>query len=110
MDRATRCVSQNLVNYRNKLYNKSIINHSNGVRGLQLIDFRKQVLLVDCRIGVVNKLDRQRRRRMLLTARSTCRGEIFYVRSFGQSPSRGTAVVVSVLLFRKKHFSEIFNS
>ena len=38
----------------------------------------KQPRLVDCRIGVVNKLDRRRRRRrVLLTARSTCRGEIF---------------------------------
>jgi len=35
-DRATRCVSQNLVNCRNKLYNKSATNRSNGVRGLQL--------------------------------------------------------------------------
>ena len=39
----------------------------------------KQPRLVDCRIGVVNKLDcrRRRRRRVLLTKRSTCRGEIF---------------------------------
>jgi len=38
----------------------------------------KQPRLVDCRIGVVNKLDRRRRRRrVLLTTRSTCRGEIF---------------------------------
>ena len=41
---------------------------------------------LDCRIGVVNKLDRRRRRRrVLLTTRSTCRGEIFQVRSSGQS-------------------------
>jgi len=46
----------------------------------------KQPRLVDC---VVNKLDRRRRRRrVLLTTRSTCRGEIFQVRSWGQS-SRG---------------------
>jgi len=37
-DRATRYVSQNLVNSRNKLYNKSTINRSSGVRGLQLTD------------------------------------------------------------------------
>ena len=36
-------------------------------------------------IGVVNKLDRRRRRRGLLTTRSTCRGEIFYVRSLERS-------------------------
>jgi len=46
----------------------------------------KQPRLVDCRIGVVNKLDRRRRRRVLLTMRSTYRGEIFQVRSSGQSP------------------------
>jgi len=38
MDRATRSVSQNLVNCRNKLYSKSAKNHINGVRGLQLTD------------------------------------------------------------------------
>ena len=62
---ARRAVSQNLVNCRSKLYNKYTRNRSNGVRGLY-----------DCRAGVVNKLDR-RRRRVLLTTRSTCRGEIF---------------------------------
>ena len=37
----------------------------------------RQPRLVDCRIGVVNKLDRwRRRRRVLLTTRPTCRGEI----------------------------------
>ena len=48
----------------------------------------KQPRLVDCRIGVVNKLDRRRRRRrrVLLATRSTRRGEIFQVRSLGQSP------------------------
>jgi len=43
--------------------------------------------LIDCRIGVVNKLDR-RRRRVLLTTRSTCRGKIFCVQSLGQSTTR----------------------
>ena len=51
---------------------------------LQLTDCSKQPRLVDCRIGVVNKLDRRRRWRALLTTRSTCRGEIFRVRSLGQ--------------------------
>jgi len=37
-DRATRYVSRNLVNCRNKLYDKSTTNRSNGVRGLQLTD------------------------------------------------------------------------
>jgi len=37
-DRATRYVSRNLVNSRNKLYNKSATNRSNGVGALQLID------------------------------------------------------------------------
>jgi len=32
-DRATRYVSQHLVNRRNKLYNKSTTNRSNGCRG-----------------------------------------------------------------------------
>jgi len=46
----------------------------------------KQPRLVDCRIGVVNKLDRRRRRRrVLLSTRSIRRGEIFQVRSLGQS-------------------------
>ena len=47
---------------RNKLYDKSTANRSNGIRGLQLTDCSKQPRLVDCRIGVVNKLDRPRRR------------------------------------------------
>jgi len=37
-DRATRYVSQNLVDCRNRLYNKYTTNRSSGVRGLQLID------------------------------------------------------------------------
>jgi len=45
---------------RHKLYSKSTTNRINGVRGLQLIDCSKQPRLVDCRIGVVNKLDRRR--------------------------------------------------
>ena len=46
----------------------------------------KQPPLADCRIGIVNKLDRQwRQQRVLLTTRSTCRGEIFEVWSRRQS-------------------------
>ena len=37
----------------------------------------KQPRLVDCRIGVGNKLDRRRRRRVLLTTRSTCRDRVW---------------------------------
>jgi len=86
-DRATRYVSKNLVNSRKKLYNESTTNRSNGVRGLQLIDCSKQPRLVDCRIGVVKKLDcQQQQRRVLLTTQSTCSGEIFLVRSLAQSP------------------------
>ena len=51
---------QLLHNCRHKLYGKSTTNRINGVRGLQLIDCSKQPRLVDCRIGVVNKLDRRR--------------------------------------------------
>ena len=39
-DRATCCVSENLANRRNKLYNKSTTNRSNGVRELQLTDLQ----------------------------------------------------------------------
>jgi len=87
-DRATHYVSRHLVNCRNKLYNKSTTNRSNGVTGLQLIDCSKQPRLIDCRsIGVVNKLDRRRRlRRVLLTSRSTCRGHIFKIWSLEQNP------------------------
>jgi len=53
-------VSQNLVNCRNKLYNKSTTNRNDGVRGLQLIDlYGKQPRLVDCHVSVVNELDRR---------------------------------------------------
>jgi len=44
----------------------------------------KEPRLAGCRIGVVNKLDRRRRRRVLLTTLSICRGEIDgEVRSLG---------------------------
>ena len=46
----------------------------------------KQPRLVHCRIGVVSMFDRRRRRRILLTTRSTCRGAVFKVRSLRQSP------------------------
>jgi len=55
------------------------------------------MVTVDCRIGVVNKLDSRRRRRrpVLLTTRSTCCGEIFEVRSLEQSSAgKGSTVIL----------------
>ena len=87
-DRATRYVSQNLVNCRNKLYNNPQQIAMMELEGYSWLTCSKQSRLVDCRTDVVNKLEcrRRRRRRELLTTRSTCRGEIFEVRSLGQSP------------------------
>jgi len=48
-DRATRCVGQNLLNYRNKLYNKSTTNRRNGLRGLQMTRARTRRLSYRCR-------------------------------------------------------------
>ena len=61
-DGATRYVSQNLVNCRNKLFNRSTTNRTE-LEGYSWATCSKQPRLVDCRIGVVNKLDRRRRRR-----------------------------------------------
>jgi len=78
-DRATRCVSRNLVsncqllhNCRDKLYNKYRTNRSNDVTidrhvGLGLCASSNDALTV---VGVIHKLDR---RQVLLT----CCGEIF---------------------------------
>ena len=60
-DRATRYVSENLVNCRNKMYDKSTTNRME-LDGYRRSTCSKQPRLVDCRIGVVNKLDRRRRR------------------------------------------------
>jgi len=49
----------------------------------------KQPRLVDCRIGVVNKLDR---RRVLLTTRSTCRGEILKSRVWDKFPEGSSPI------------------
>jgi len=87
--RAKRYVSKNLVNRRNKLYALQI-EWSQMVTGDRLVVNSHE--LVDCRIGVVNKLDRRRRRRVLLTTRSTCRGEIFYVRIWDKVPERSALV------------------
>ena len=79
-NRATCYVSRNLMhNCRIKLYHKCTTNRSNEVLdGYIWTTCSKQPRLVDCRISVVNKLDRRRRRRrLLLTTRSICRGEIF---------------------------------
>jgi len=60
-NRATRYVSRNLANCRNKLYNKFTTNRGDG-EGDRSPSCSKQPQLVDCRIGVINKLDRRRRR------------------------------------------------
>ena len=74
---------------RNNLYDKSRINRSNRVRGLQstqrVINFVHAARSRSTVVGVIHKLDR---RRVLFTAQSTCRGEIFYVQCLGRS-SRG---------------------
>jgi len=93
MDRATRCVSQNLVNFRNKLCNKSTTNRSSlmELEGYSWPTCSKQPRFVDCRVDV-NKLDRRRRRRrrVSLTPRSTCHGKIFYVRVWDKVPDGST--------------------
>jgi len=78
-------------NCRNKLYSKSTANQSNGVRGLQLADVTcsNQPRLVDCRIDLINRLDR---RRVVLTTRSTCRGEIFKFRIWDKIPQECTLI------------------
>jgi len=54
----------------------------------------KQPRFVGCRIGVVNKLDRRRRRRVLLTTLSICRGEIDgEVRSLGHIFPGGSTLI-----------------
>jgi len=68
-DRATRRFSQNLVNSTDK----SATNRME-LECYSWPTCSKQPRLVDCRIGVVNKLGRRRRRRVLLTTRSTRRG------------------------------------
>ena len=67
-DRATRRFSQNLVNSTDK----SATNRME-LECYSWPTCSKQPRLVDCRIGVVNKLDR----RVLLTTRSTCRGDVW---------------------------------
>ena len=57
-----RCVSQHLVNYRNKFYDKSTTNRME----LDGNSCSKQPRLVDCRVSVANKLDRRRRRRRVV--------------------------------------------
>ena len=50
----------------------------------------KQPRLVDCRIGVVNRIDR---RRVLLTTRSTCLGEIFNFTISDKVPQECTLIL-----------------
>jgi len=57
MDRATRYASQNLVNCRNKLYDKSRTVEVIESEGYRWWTWSRQPRLVDCRIGVVNKLN-----------------------------------------------------
>jgi len=73
----TRYVSQNLVTCKNKFTTNPEQIAVMELEGYSWLTSSKQPRLVDCRIGVVNKLDcRRRRRRVLLTTRSTCCGEI----------------------------------
>ena len=73
----TRYVSQNLVTCKNKFTANPEQIAVMELEGYSWLTSSKQPRLVDCRIGVVNKLDCRRRRRwVLLTTRSTCRGEI----------------------------------
>jgi len=86
-DRATRYVRQHLVNSRTSCTTNPQQIAVMELDGYSWSTCSKQTRLVDCRIGVVNKLDRRRRRRrVMLTTRSTCRGEIFWVRGLEQSP------------------------
>jgi len=75
-DRATRYISQNLVNCCTTVETSCTANPQQ-IEVMELDGYRwptcsKQPRLVDCRIGVVNRLDR---RRILLTMRSTCRAK-----------------------------------
>ena len=90
-DRATSYANQNLVNCRT-----SCTTNPHQIEVMELESYSwptcsKQPRLVDCRIyvGVVNKLDRRRRRqRVLLTTLSTCRGANFKVQNVGQISKR----------------------
>ena len=84
---------QLLHNRRNKLYSESTTNRSNRVRGLATCS--KQPRLVDCRIGVVNMLDR---RRVLLTTPSACRGTMFK-----SKVSEGNTLILEIPEFPYKH-------
>ena len=56
-DRATHYISQNPVHCLKKLYNKLTTNYSMELEGYSWPTCSKQPQLVDCRVGVVNKLD-----------------------------------------------------
>jgi len=87
-DRATRYISSNLVNCCTTVETSCTANRQQvEVMELWVTADRLVVnkpLLVNCRIGVVNKLDRQRAL-LTMTTRSTCSGEIFKVQSLEQS-------------------------
>jgi len=83
-DSATGCGRQNLVNCRNKSTNRDM-----ELQGYSWSTCSKQPRLVDCCIGVVNKLDRRRRRRVMLTE---IRGE-FLSTEFGTVPEGSTLIL-----------------
>jgi len=66
----------------------------------------KKAQLVDCRIGVVNKLDRRRRRRMLFTMRSTRRGEILSL-ELGTKIQREVPLTIAEI--PKFHYSTVWD-
>ena len=65
MDRTMRCLRvKNVVNCKNKLYDKSTTNWMD-LEGSSWSTCSQRLWLVDCRIGVVNKLDHRRRRQVV---------------------------------------------
>ena len=86
---ATRYFSQNLVNCRTANLQPIEVIASEGY---SRPTSSKQPRLVDCRVSVVNKLDRRRRRRLLLTTRPTCRGEFFQSEAWDKVPAGSTLI------------------
>ena len=87
------------VNCRNKLYTSPRQVAVMEAEGYGWPTCSKQPRLVDCRIGVVNKLDRRRRRRVLLTTRSSCSGEIFYKSGVWDKVPEGNTLILKVAKF-----------
>jgi len=85
---------QNLVSSDNTTVEISCIANPKQIKLMEIEGYSqpmcsKQPRLVDCRIGVVNKLDR---RRVLLTTRSTCRGEILKSRVWDKFPEGSSPI------------------